>query len=70
MGKGERKRGRETSVRDRPIDSLPLARPQLGTWPTAQACTLTGNQPSNPLVCRPLLNPLSHPSQGDTLFFI
>ena len=25
---------------------------------------LTGNQTSDPLVCRPVLNPLSHTSQG------
>ena len=30
---------RETSVGCQ----LPLACPQLGTWPTAQACALTGN---------------------------
>ena len=33
-------------------------------WPSTQACALTGNQTSNPLVCRPALNPLSHTSQG------
>ena len=43
---------------------LPLKRPLLGTWPTAQACALTSNQTSDPLVCRPALNPLSHTSQG------
>ena len=25
------------------IDQLPLACPQLGTWPATQACALTGN---------------------------
>ena len=35
--KGRRKRGREI------INVwLPLARPPLGTWPTTQACALTG----------------------------
>ena len=29
-----------------------------------QACVLTGNQTSNPLIHRPALNPLSHTSQG------
>ena len=43
---------------------LPLVRPLLGTWPTTQACVLTGNQTSNPLVRRPALNLLSHTSQG------
>ena len=35
-----------------------------GTWPATQACDLTGNRTSNPLVHRPVLNPLSHTSQG------
>ena len=43
---------------------LPLACPQLGTWPATQACALTGNQTGDPLVHRPVLNPLSHTSQG------
>ena len=43
---------------------LPRARPPLGTWPATQACALTGNQTSDPLVLRPALNPLSHTSQG------
>ena len=50
---------------------LPLARPLLGTWPATQACALTGNRTGDPLVCKPLLNPLSHTSQGmQTLCFI
>ena len=36
-----RKRGRETCKRY--IDRLPLACPQLGTWPATQACALTRN---------------------------
>ena len=56
-----KERGRETSV--------PLTRPLLGTWPTTQACALTGNWTSNRLVCRPVLNPLSHTGQdGHTIF--
>ena len=43
---------------------LPLMRPLLGTWPTTQACALTGNRTGDPLVCRPALNPLGHTSQG------
>ena len=42
---------------------LPLARPLLGTWPDTQACALTGNRTSNPLVHRPVLNSLSYASQ-------
>ena len=43
---------------------LPLACPQLGTWPATQACVPTANQTGNPLVLRPALNPLSYTSQG------
>ena len=47
-GKGGRKRGRETSMCERNINVwLPLARPQLGTWPTTQACALIGNRTSD-----------------------
>ena len=42
----------------------PLARPLLGIQPTTQACAVTGNQTSNPLVCRPAFSPPSHTSQG------
>ena len=35
----------------------------LGTWPTIQACALTGNQTSDPLVYRLVLNTMSHTSQ-------
>ena len=45
-GKGGRQRGRETSMWERNIDQLPLARPQLGTWPATQACDLPGNRTS------------------------
>ena len=38
--------------------------PPLGTWPTTQACALTGNRTGDPLVRRLTLNPLSHTSQG------
>ena len=34
-------------------DRLPLARPALGTWPTTQACALTGNQTRDLSVCWP-----------------
>ena len=49
---------------------LRLMCPLLGTWPATQACALTGNQTSNPLVCRLALNPLSHTSQGKILSFL
>ena len=42
--------------------------PPTGDLAHNQACALTGNQTSDPLLCRPALNPLSHTSQG-TLFF-
>ena len=43
---------------------LPLTHTQLRTWPTTQACALTGNQTGDPLVHRPALIPLNHTSQG------
>ena len=59
-----RERGRE-GERERNINRwMPLARPLLGTWPATQACALTGNRTSNPLVLRLALNPLSYTSQG------
>ena len=57
-GKGERKKERNLNV------WLSLVHPVLGTWPATQACALTGNQTGNPLVCWPVLNPLSPTSQG------
>ena len=62
-GKGERKRGRETSM-----CGCFSRTPPLGTWPAIQACALTGNRTGDPLVCRPVLNPLSHTSQGLLIF--
>ena len=60
-GKEERKRGKETLM-----CGFLSHTPALGTWPTTQACALTGNQTSDPLVSRLALNPLSHSSQGST----
>ena len=37
--------------------------PPMGAWPATQACALTGNQTSSPLVLRPALNLLSYTSQ-------
>ena len=62
-GKGERKE-RNLSV------WLPLLRLPLGTWPTTQACALTGNGTDDPLVCRPALSPLSHTNQGSISFLL
>ena len=42
---------------------LPLKHPLLGTWTTTQACALTENRTSDPLVYRLVLNPLSHTIQ-------
>ena len=49
---------------------LPLAHPQLGTWPATKACTLAGNRTGDPLVSRLALNPLSHTSQCSRKVFI
>ena len=38
--------------------------PHWGTWPATQACALTGNRTSNPLVCRAALNLLSYNIQS------
>ena len=45
------------------------ANPQLGAWPTTQACALTRNRTSNLSVCRTMPNPLSHTSQGGLFYF-
>ena len=60
----ERGEGKEKE-RQRNINVwLPLTCPLLGTQPATQACAPTGNQTSNPLVCRLALTPLNHTSQG------
>ena len=62
-------KGREKE-RERNINAwLPLMHPTLGTWPEAQASTLTGNWTSNTLVRKPTLSPLSHTSPGTTELF-
>ena len=45
--------------------------PPIGdlTWPTTQACALTGNRTSDSLVHRLVINPRSHTSQGNFLSF-
>ena len=60
-------RGRE-GERETLMCGLPLSLPLLGTWPTTQACALTGNRTGHPLIRRLALNPLSHSSQGRILF--
>ena len=57
-------RGRERNI----AVWLPLMCSLLGTWPKTQACALSGNQTGDPLVHRPVLNPLSHTSQGSWPF--
>ena len=65
LERGEQgKRGRETSM----CDCL-SRNPSLGTWPSIQACVLTGNGTSGHLIHRPALNPLSHTSQGKKTSF-
>ena len=60
----ERGEGREKE-RERNISvELPLVCPLLRTWPTTQACALTGNRTSNLLVCRMTPSPLSRTSQS------
>ena len=46
------------------VASHVLPPPPLGTWPATQVCALTGNGTGDPLVHRPILNPLSNNSQG------
>ena len=66
----ERGEGREKE-REKKINVwLPHTRPLLGTWLTTQACALTGNRTSNPLVHRPVLNPLLHTSQVILIFLL
>ena len=44
--------------------------PYWGTWPATQACALTGNQTSDPLLCSLTLSPLSYTSQGSEKLII
>ena len=62
-------RGKERERRNINI-WLPLTCPLLGTWPTTQACALMGNCTRDPLVHRPVLDPLSHTSQGQYYIFL
>ena len=49
---------------------LPLGRPPLGTWPTTQACALTGNQTSDPFICRLALKHWATPARVYCLIFM
>ena len=60
-----RKRGRETSM----CGCLSHT-PTAGTCPPTQACALTENWTSNPLVHSPALSPLSHTSQGYVIWLL
>ena len=63
----EREEGKETE-RERNISVwLPLEHPLLGIWHAMQARVPIGNPTSNPLVFRPMLNPLSHPAGANVL---
>ena len=46
---------------------LPLAHLLLGTWPTTQACALTGSRTGDLSILRPACSPLSHPGEGEGL---
>ena len=48
---------------------LPLKHPLPGTWPANQACAPPGNQTSNFLLCKLVLNPLSHQPRLDIFSF-
>ena len=60
-GKGEKER--ETLVQELSIGCL-LHVPIWGSGQKTQALALTGNRTGDLSVCRPVLSPLSHTSQG------
>ena len=55
----EREKERETSM-----CGCLSSTPYWGIWPTTQSCALPGNWTSKALVCSPVLDSLSHTSQG------
>ena len=61
---GERGGEKYRCMHEKYINWLPLEHTQLGTWTTTQACALSGNQTSDLLVCRPVLNPLRHTARA------
>ena len=65
-----RQRGRETEREGEKHQCVVASQvPPTRDLPTTQACALTGNPTSNPLVRRLTLNPLSHTSQGTNVSF-
>ena len=67
----ERRKGRREGVKHQcVVASRAPPTGDLGIWPATQACVLTGNQTGNSLVCRPVLTPLSHTSQGNINYFV
>ena len=64
-GEGRRKRGRETSM-----DGCLGSTPYWGPGPQPRYVSLTGNRTRDPLVCRPVLKPLSHTSQSRIFFLM
>ena len=56
------KEGRKGEKHRRARETLTLTRHQPETWPTIQACALTGNQTGDLSTHRPVLNALSHTS--------
>ena len=63
-------RGKE-GKRERNINVwLPLTRPLLGTWPTTQACALTGNWTGNSLIRGPVLNQWATPARAQFYYLI
>ena len=67
MGKGGRKRGRQTLMWERNIDGCLSYVPQPGTEPATQAYALTMNQTGNLLLWGTMPNQLRHTSQGHLL---
>ena len=69
-GREGKEKERERKICKRNVDWLSLTHPQLGTWPATQACAPTRNETCDLPVCRPEPNPLSHTSQGGTIFYL
>ena len=68
LGKGEGKRGRETSMCERNNNLLPLTIPPNRDLASNPGCALTGSGTRDLSVHRRALNPLSHTSKGFSLF--
>ena len=59
-------RGREGEREGERHQCVVASYPLMRTWPITQAHALTGNRTGNPVVCRPVLHPLSNTSQGNS----